>query len=190
VNIRLLNAKRLAEELGRGQISNRTKAHYLFAGMVMWVVITFSGLAVPAYLWSWVSFVEAIGLIVITMLGFSYVYEAAGGDTNSDFVVQFTCLSLPVSVTTVLVVWGIYWGIYFGFRESLEAISESRIQFAINLSRIGTNLFGALILLGALLVPAITFYRINRLFRIVRNQSTVVIPVPDAAAAGRASGSS
>lgn len=182
MSIRLLNAKRLAEELGRGEVSTRTKAHYVFAGMVMWIVFNFSGFAAPSFLWSWASFIEAIGLIVITMLGFSYVYEAAGGDANPGFVVQFTCLYVPVSITTALAVWGIYWGIYFGFRETVVAISESRFQFAINLSRIGTDLFGALILLGALLVQAITFYRIKQLFYIVRNQASAADQVPRPAA--------
>lgn len=75
---------------------------------------------------------------------------------------------MPVTVTTVAVVWGVYWGIVFVFRESLIALSYSRFQFAINLSQIGSNLFGALTMLAELMVQSVTFYRITKLFRIVR----------------------
>lgn len=172
--LRLLNARRLAEELGRGQVSTRAKGYYLFASFAMWLLINVTGFATVSPLWSWMSFIETAALLLITILGFSSAYEAAGGDANSDFVAQFTCLFVPVTITTVLIVWALYWGAVIGFRESIIAISESRMQFAINLGRIGSSLFGALVMLAVLAVQAVTFYRITRLFRVVRSQAETV----------------
>lgn len=169
--MRLINSRRLAEELGRGQVSLNEKAHYLFAGFAIWLVINVTGLTVVSPLWSWMSFVEAAALLLITALGFSYAYGAAGGDENPDFVAQFICLYVPVSLTTVVFVWVAYWGIVIGFRESIIAISESRLQFAINLSRIGSSFLEILVTLAVLAEQAVTFYRITRLLRLTRSES-------------------
>lgn len=169
--LRLLNAKRLAVELGRGEVRNRDKGYYMFAGFVTWLLIGVSGLTSASPLGTWMSLIETAALIVLYLLGFSYAFDAAGGEGNSEFVMQFTCLYVPVSITTVAVVWGLYWGIAVGFRESIIAISESQFQFAVNLSRIGSSLFGALVMLAVLMVQAVTFYRITKLLEIVRAES-------------------
>lgn len=180
--MRILNAGRLAQELARGEVTPREKGYYLFAGFVMWMLVNASGFATASPLWSWASLIETVALVLVTILGFSHAYDAAGGDENPDFVAQFTCLYLPVSVTTIIVVWAGYWSVIAGFRESLMAISESRLQFAINLSRIGTSLAGALVMLAVLIVQAVTFYRITRLFRIVRSRSARSAPLDEVVA--------
>jgi hypothetical protein len=167
----LINAKKLAVELGRGEITLRDKGYYLFAGFVMWLLIGASGFTTLSPMWSWTSFIETAALIMVYLIGFSYVYEAAEGDQNPDFVVQFTCLYVPVSITTVAFVWSFYWIITLGFRQSIIALSESHFQFAINLSRIGGNLFDVLVILAVLMVQVLTFYRITKLFAILRSQS-------------------
>jgi hypothetical protein len=169
--LRLFNAKKLALELGRGEIRAREKGYYLFASFVIWLLISVSGFTTVSPLWSWMSLIETVSLIIVYVLGFSYAYDAAGGDNNPDFVAQFSCLYVPVSLTTVAVVWAVYWALVFGFRESIMALSDSHFQFAVNLSRIGSDLFGALVLLAVLLVQAVVFYRITKLFDIVREQS-------------------
>jgi hypothetical protein len=171
MSIRLFSAKKLAEELGQGRLSTRSKAHYLFAGFVMWLVINVTGFSSVSPLWTWMSIIETAALLLITLLGFQSAYDAAGGDDNADFVAQFTCLYVPVSITTVIVVWGGYWGVLVGFRETVMALSESRMQFAVNLGKIGSSLFGALVTLAVLATQAITFYRITKLFRLLRSQT-------------------
>ena len=69
-------------------------------------------------LWSWLSAYEAVVLTAVTVVGFSKAYEVAGGDANPDFVAEFTCLYVPVSVTTLPLVWGAFWAITLGFREA------------------------------------------------------------------------
>lgn len=90
--IRLLHAKKLAVDLGRGEVSLSDKGHYLVAGFVMWLLIGVSGLTLTSPLWTWMSLIETAAVIMVYLLGFSYAYDAAGGDENPEFVVQFTCL--------------------------------------------------------------------------------------------------
>jgi len=168
MSIRLLNAKRLAQELGRKEVGPRERGYYLVASILVFVAFYYSGLVSANPLWSWLSIYEAVVFTLITVLGFAKAYEAAGGDSNPDFVVEFTCLYVPVSVTTIPLVWGAFWAVTLGFRETIVALAESHFQIAINLSRIGGNFFGLLAFLAVALVQAITFYRITRLFQIVR----------------------
>jgi hypothetical protein len=171
MTIRLINARKLAEELGRGQITSRQKALYLFTSFALWLIIYATGFTVASPLWSWMSVVEAVASLLITALGFTYAYEAAGGDENPDFVVQFTCLYVPVGLTTAAVIWAMYWGVVFGFRESLISISESRLQVAINLSRIGSSVMEMLVTLSIIAVQALTFYRVTRLLGLMQTYS-------------------
>lgn len=169
--IRLFNAKRLAEELRRNEVSSRERGYYLATSFLMFVLFDWSGLRSANPLWTWLSIYEAVVVAVITVVGFAKGYEAAGGDSNPDFVVEFSCLYVPVSITTILVVWGAYWGVTFGFRETIMALADSRLQIAVNLSRIDGNFFDLLTFLAVALVQAVTFYRIAKLFEIVRGES-------------------
>ena len=170
MRIRILNAGRLAEELGAGQVTPTEKGYYLLAGFVMWTIVNYLGIAQASKLWTLFSVIEGIGVTGITVIGFSYAFQAAGGDENRDFVAQFSCLYLPVSVTTILSVWAFYWAVVLGLRESIFALSISHLQFALNLARIGATVFDLLSAISALLVQGITFYRITKLFDVVRAQ--------------------
>lgn len=166
--IHLFNAKRLAQELGRGEVGPKVRAYYLLASFLIFTVFTYSGLISANPLWSWLSLYEAFLVAVVMVIGLSKAYDAAGAESNPDFVAQFTCLYVPVSVTTILVVWSCYWALLTGFRESILALSESHLQIALNLSKIGTDFFGAITLLAAIFAQIVTFYRITKLFYVVR----------------------
>lgn len=174
MSIRLLNAKRLAGELCRGEVSPRQRGYYLFASFALWLLINASGFTTVSPLWSWMSLVETAALLLVTLLGFSYAYDAAGGDRNPDFVAQFTCLYVPVSLTTVLCVWALYWGVVIGLRESIIAISDSSTPFAMSLGRAGSSLFDILVMVALLAVQAVIFHRITKLLRSVRSEHQAV----------------
>jgi hypothetical protein len=170
--IHLFNARRLARELSLNQVGPRDRGYYLLASFLMFTLFYYSGLMYANPLWSALSIYEGVVITLITFFGLAKAYEAAGGDENRDFVVQFTCLYVPVSITTILVVWPLFWGTTIIFRESIKALSGSHLQFAINLSRIGGDFFGVLTFLAAVAVQGVTFYRITRLFSVVRSQGS------------------
>jgi hypothetical protein len=161
ISMHLFRTKPLIQQLARGEISATKKAHYLLASFLMFVVAYSSGF-VPGSppVWTIPALLEAAAVTLITVIGIVKCFDAAGGEGSTDFIAQFTCLYVPVTITTLLVVWSIFWGIAFGFRESLIALSQSRMQFALNLSRLGTDLLGFLSFSAAITVQIATYYRI------------------------------
>jgi hypothetical protein len=73
-------------------------------------------------------------------------------------------------VTTALAVWACYWVVGVVFKESIVALSQSHWQFAVNLSRAGGSVFDALTIFAVLLVQAVTFYRMTKLFALVASE--------------------
>jgi len=157
----LFRTKPLVQELARGELSATKKAQYLLASFLMFMVAYSSGF-VPGSppIWTIPALIETVAVALITVVGIVKCFDAAGGEESSDFVASFTCLFVPVTITTLIVVWSIFWAISYGFRESLIALSESRLQIAENLSRIGADLFGFLGFIAAVTVQIVTFYRI------------------------------
>ncbi|MDR0247813.1 MAG: hypothetical protein LBI16_05420 [Burkholderiales bacterium] len=171
--IRLFNAKRLAQELGRKELGPRVLGYYLAAGALLFIPLSYSGFTyVGQPLWSWLSIYEGFAIFAITVWGFSASYFASGGDDNPNFITEFICLSVPVFFTTTLIVWSVFWGITIGLRECYELYEY---QFFRNLYSMaystGSNLQGLLNFLAVVSTQAIGFYRITKLFRIVRSSS-------------------
>lgn len=168
--IHFFSAQRLAAKLIQHELDPKARAHYLAASFVIFVVFMYSGLASANPLGSWLSYYEAVIVAAISILGVLKAYEAAGGEANPAFVTEFTCLFVPVSVTTYGVVWSLYWAVVLGLRESIDLLAESHLQIAINLAKIGSDFFGLLTFLAVVVVQFVTFYRIARWFRIIRAQ--------------------
>jgi hypothetical protein len=165
--IHLFSAKRLAEKIAHGEVSSREYAYYLLAGFLIYMPIYYSGLASASPLWSWMSLYEVGVVILVTIVGIARSYDAAGGDENPNFVAEFTAFYVPVSVTTVPLVWTVYWAVSIGFQESIIALVNSNFQIAKNLISIGSNFFGLLLFVCVILTQVIIFYRITKLFHMV-----------------------
>lgn len=162
--LEFLQISQLVDRLARRTVSAEERAMYLLASFLVFNVIYYSGLAASsAPLWSPASFIEAAAIILVNVLGVVKTFDASGGKSNPDYVAEFTCLYVPVSITTYLGVWGVYWLLRVGFQESLVELSESNLQFAINLGNIGADFFVLLTFLANVLALAITYMRINRL---------------------------
>ncbi|MDR0770804.1 MAG: hypothetical protein LBE75_06350 [Burkholderiales bacterium] len=172
--IRLFNAKRLAQELGRKEISSRIKGCYLAASFLLFIPLVYCGFfRYENPLWSWLSLYQGIAVFVITAWGISASYFASGGDDNPHFITEFTCLFVPVFFTTSLIVWTVYWVIFICFRETLIAPSANILeyQFFLNLYYVRGDLLGLLSFFAVVSTEAIGFYRITKLFHIVRSSS-------------------
>jgi hypothetical protein len=170
----LLRTAHLVTQLSLRAVPNEDKAKYLLASFLVFNVVYYSGLAVStAAPWSMPGVIEAVAIMVINILGVVKAFDASGGKNNPDFVVEFTCLYVPVSITTVAAVWGGYWAISLGFHESILALAQSDLQFAKNLAALGTDLIGFLTLLANVCVPAITYYRICKLLSQVSDKKLI-----------------
>jgi len=164
----------LVQALGRRAVSAEERAKYLLASFVAFNVIYYSGLAIgTAEPWSIPSAIEAAAVILINIIGVVKTFDASGGKENRDYVAEFTCLYVPVVITTYAAVWALYWLLRWTFHESLLAVSQSHFQFAVNLGRIGTDLFGFLTLFANVAALFITYVRLNGLLARVREAKSV-----------------
>ncbi len=170
MTIHLFNARLVAKELAHKEIDPKECAYYLLASFVIFVLASYSGLTSANPLWTWLSLYEGVVVVGVAVLGIAKAYEAAGGESNPNFIVEFTCLSVPVSVTTLLVVWPIYWGVVIGLRKLILTLWEGHSQFIVNLGRIGADFFDLLTFLAVVMVQVVTFYRITRLLAVVNEQ--------------------
>jgi hypothetical protein len=165
----LFRAAPLVEKLARGTLSGQQKAAYLLAGFVIFNVAYYSGfVGSGAVLWTVPYFAEAGAVVLINILGVVKAFEASGGESNKQFVVDFTCLYVPVSVMALLVVWGSYWLLRVAFSASLESLAQSDLQFAINLNHLGFDFFSLAGFMATLAVLAVTYVRLFCLLSKVR----------------------
>lgn len=170
MSIHLFNSRAAAQELGRADLSPERQAQYLLAGLLVYLIASYSGLMIAtAPLWSMASLLEAAALVLINVLGVTQVLDAAGGPRSRRFLQDFTCLYVPVSVTSLLVVWGAYWVIRISFVEGLLALSNSGSRFALNLAAIGTDFLGLLGLLCSVGTQVLVYYRLVHLQRLVES---------------------
>lgn len=107
--------------------------------------------------------------MLINALGITQVLEAAGGPRSRHFLQDFTCLYVPVSVSSLLLVWSAYWVIRLSFIEGLLALSNSGSRFALNLAALGTDFLGLLGLLCSVGTQVLVYYRLVHLQRLVES---------------------
>ena len=169
MRLHLVNAKALAGELARGEVDPEAQAHYLWIGFVFFNVIYYAGLAITiAPLWSLPSFFEAVAAIAINIFGVFQSFEAAGGRANRSFLVEFTCLYVPVTITTLVAVWALYWAVRVVFHNALVGFAADGSRFALNLAQIGTDLVGFLTFAAATAGLGLGYWRMVRLLRTVQ----------------------
>ena len=169
MKLHLLSTKPLVHELAAGTVDAEQQAYYIIANAVFYALVYYSGL-VAASSWplSLPSLLEFVVVVAISIYGVFQAYEASGGKGSSSFLVEFTCLFVPVAITTYLPIWIVYWVIRIGFGPFLISLSESHTQLAVNLSQIGTDFFGLLGFLANVGALAFSYWRVVRLVRRVR----------------------
>jgi hypothetical protein len=168
MNMHILNARRVAEKLSRNEISRREGYYYLVASFMLATLTFYVGLQNANPLWSWLSIYEGVVVLVVYWHGFTRTYDAAGADENRDFIFDFTCLYVPVWLTTTVAAWLIYWVVTHFLRGWLVTFANSELQFNQNLSKIGGDLFGLLIFLTAVVCQVVVFFRLTKLLAYVR----------------------
>jgi hypothetical protein len=109
--IRLISAKRVDDDLAAGRITAREQSLYLIASFLIWII--------PAYLflfptprtddfhffWA-VWLIELAFLVLFCVVGIGFCLGKCRVDPTRHFLVDFSCLNAPVSLTTLTIVWG------------------------------------------------------------------------------------
>jgi hypothetical protein len=109
---------------------------------------------------TWLGLYEFVMVVVIAVLGVQRCYEASGGDGGRRFVVDFTCLLVPLSIKVYAVVWGLYWLLVWPYRTILDMTfsGEDSVRLVNFVSR---NLGWLTTLVAVLATQAILFLRMK-----------------------------
>ena len=114
MTLHMLSAERLGKRLSAGEVSPQEQAFYLSSSFILWLLPTYL-LIVPAtnvQAWSipfglW--FYEAGALVLIYVFGVPYCLARCHVEPKRNFLIDFSCLYTPISLTTLVVVWGIFY---------------------------------------------------------------------------------
>jgi cation transport ATPase len=111
MTIRLIDAARLGHDLAAGRVTAREQSLYLVVSFLIWVV--------PAYLflfsWPrtneaqffwWIWLIELGFIVLFYVTGVSFCLRKCRVDPKKNFLVDFSCLYAPISLTTLIGVWG------------------------------------------------------------------------------------
>jgi hypothetical protein len=165
----LLRARPLIPVLASGALSAEQRAYYLLASFLVFNLAYYSGFVTSGSApWTFPYIAEALAVVVINIVGVVAAFDASGGKKNKQFISDFTCLYVPVSVTTLLVFWGAYWIIHMAFHEAVMGLAQSDMQFAMNMANLGFNGFALLAFLATVGSLAVTYIRLIKLLQAVR----------------------
>jgi hypothetical protein len=150
--IRLFNAARVGDELAAGSIGAQAQSRYLTASFLIWVI--------PAYLFLfpaprtddaaffWTVWLVELAIVVFScILGIAYCLRNCRVDPAKNFLVDFSCLNAPVSLTTLLIVWAAYY------------LLEGALIYA---DVVSTRVYDVVRLLASSAAVLIVFLRIGR----------------------------
>ena len=109
--IRLISAKGVGDDLAAGQITAREQSLYLIASFLIWIVPAYLFLFPtprtndPQFFWL-VWLIELAFLTLFCVVGIGYCLGKCRVDPTRHFLVDFSCLNAPISLTTLTLVWG------------------------------------------------------------------------------------
>lgn len=132
--------RKLAQRLAAGEVSNREIAYLMLGNFIFGSVIFYGAFTWANPPWTLLSLLEFVCVVAVTCIGFTKVYDAAGGDNNSSFALLVNCLSFGVWFWVTVVVWAVYWAVVWAFRYGVfAAFKFERLALAQNLASIGAN---------------------------------------------------
>ena len=109
--IRLISAKAAAQDLAAGRITAREQSLYLIASFLIWIIPGYVFLFTaprtddPQFFWL-ISLIELAFLVLFCLVGIGFCLGKCRVDPTRHFLVDFSCLNAPVSLTTLVFVWG------------------------------------------------------------------------------------
>ena len=114
-----LSARKLGAKLASGAVTAQEQAFYLAGSLVLWLLPAYlfidPGPLEPDPWWSYsMWFYEFAVLVVITIVGVQYCLRKCHIEPSRHFLVDFSCLYFPVSLTTLVVAWALFWAITYG----------------------------------------------------------------------------
>ena len=129
MSVRLISAKGVGENLATGRVTAKEQSLYLTASFLIWMI--------PAYLFIfpaprtndpqfflWVWLIELALLVLFCVAGIGYCLRQCRVDPARHFLVDFSCLNAPISLTTLAIVWAAFYLLADGVFPLLGATSS------------------------------------------------------------------
>jgi hypothetical protein len=113
MTIRLLSAKRVGDDLAADSIAAEDQSLYLTASFLIWMIPAYLFLfpaprtSDPNFFWA-IWLVELALLVLICIMGIGYCLRKCRVEPKRHFLVDFSCLNAPTSLTTLAAVWGAF----------------------------------------------------------------------------------
>ena len=111
MTFRLISAKGVGDDLAAGRITASEQSLYLMASFLIWLIPAYLFLfpaprtIEPQFFWGlWL--LELACLILFCSVGIGFCLQKCRVDPTRNFLVDFSCLNAPISLTTLTVVWG------------------------------------------------------------------------------------
>jgi hypothetical protein len=154
----------LVSLLARQEVGGTDQARYLLASFLVFTIPAYAGLMPSSGAgYTWAIGFEGWFYVAIAFFGVRAACDAAGGAINKNFITEFICMYVPVAITTLLAVWGVYWLVIWQLSEQLAEWSWSHSQFAQNLRVMGTDFFGLLTFASHVIANSTIYLRLIRL---------------------------
>jgi hypothetical protein len=119
-----ISARKLANSLASGAVTAREQALYVVVTSVVWLLVGYLPVMQapefvaksapygpldwwpygPIGLWAY----ELVLLVLISVFGIFYCLGRCRIEPRRNFLIDFSCLSAPVTITTLIVVWGVF----------------------------------------------------------------------------------
>ena len=170
MKIHLFSTTNLIEALAKGSLSLKMKSSYLLAGSLLNILIGYSTLTGSNAGRTWFAFYEFVALMMVTVYGFRKCISAANGQDDGNFIVDFVCLSLPVSISTSVIVWGGHLAVWLAYGRVVTTMTfdANSQQTANDLIWINNNLPRFTVFFAMILSTALYYLRIARCLSKVR----------------------
>lgn len=110
MTISLISAKRVGDDLAVGRITAEEQSLYLTASFLIWIIPAYLFLfpapqtGDPGFFWG-VWLIELALLVLICIVGIGFCLGQCRVDPTRHFLVDFSCLNAPISLTTLTIVW-------------------------------------------------------------------------------------
>jgi len=111
MTIRLFSAKGVGDDLAAGRVTAREQSLYLTASFLIWIIPAYLFLFPaprtndPQFFW-WVWLIELALLVLFCVAGIGFCLRKCRVDPTRHFLVDFSCLNAPISLTTLIIVSG------------------------------------------------------------------------------------
>jgi hypothetical protein len=174
IRLHLFNTKAVARRLIAGDLTGQEQASYLAASFVIWLLPYYlfvvpqpaAGNASWFYtMWGY----ELFLMIIINVVGTFYCLHRCSVEPQRNFLIDYSCLSVPVLLVNLIVGWGLYYLVTKGAIAIVSRVSFTSEPPSLVSLFYSWRFFDLLRLLTGIGISAAIFIRVGSLMADISN---------------------